>query len=256
MLSIGEVVSSGLLRSAFQPIVELRTEAVIGYEALVRGPDGSGFERPRDLFAIARAAGWLEELDAACRRAAVREAIGAGLHAPLALFVNVEPDVLDEAALDDLLALAERSPRAPRIVLEVSERDLAVRPGNVVATAARIRAHGFLVALDDVGAEPTALDWLRRLRPDIVKLDVALARRQPASVTTRITAAVRDFAQESGCVLLAEAVESLDDAATARALGVRLGQGWLYGRPAPGRCGRPHAPADLPIIPVRLGAAA
>ena len=81
----------------------------MAYEALARGPEGD-LERPDLMFAAARAAGVLAELDEACRRAAFRGAVHGGLATPLMLFVNVEPEVLDTAPLDDLLAIARDAP--------------------------------------------------------------------------------------------------------------------------------------------------
>jgi EAL domain-containing protein (putative c-di-GMP-specific phosphodiesterase class I) len=107
--AIDDVLRDGSVRSVFQPIVELDTGRVVAYEALARGPQGP-LERPDQLFAAAREAGRLAELDAACRKAALTGALAVGLAAPLTLFVNVEPEVLDRAPLEDLLAIAQGPP--------------------------------------------------------------------------------------------------------------------------------------------------
>ncbi|MBJ7452787.1 MAG: EAL domain-containing protein, partial [Blastococcus sp.] len=87
-------VLDGGVRSVFQPIVDLDSDCVVAYEALARGPEGP-LERPDAMFAAARAAGRLAELDEACRAAAFRGAVAHNLLAPTTVFVNVEPDVLD-----------------------------------------------------------------------------------------------------------------------------------------------------------------
>ena len=102
-IALTDALRPGAIRSVFQPIVDLDTGQVVAYEALARGPQGP-LERPDLLFAAARAAGRLADLDAACRTAAFRGAVDLGLLAPLTVFVNVEPEVLDCAPLDDLLA--------------------------------------------------------------------------------------------------------------------------------------------------------
>jgi EAL domain-containing protein (putative c-di-GMP-specific phosphodiesterase class I) len=107
--SIDAVLRDGAVRSVFQPIVELDSGRVVAYEALARGPEGP-LERPDALFTAARAAGRLAELDAACRAAALHGALEVGLRAPLTLFVNVEPEVLDRAPMEDLLAIASAAP--------------------------------------------------------------------------------------------------------------------------------------------------
>src|ERR687886_964309 len=157
--TIDDVLGDGSVRSVFQPIVELDTGRVVAYEALARGPQGP-LERPDHLFAAARAAGRLAELDQACRTAAFRGAVAAGLLAPLTVFVNVEPEVLDRAPLDDLLAIAEGAPGELRVVMEITERALATRPAELLRTVERVRELGWGLALDDVGAEAMSLAFM------------------------------------------------------------------------------------------------
>ena len=90
--TLDEVLEYGSLRSVFQPIVDLETAALYGFEALARGPEGSALERPDRLFTAARAEDRLAELDAVCQRTAVASADRQGIRSPLTLFVNVEPD--------------------------------------------------------------------------------------------------------------------------------------------------------------------
>jgi EAL domain-containing protein (putative c-di-GMP-specific phosphodiesterase class I) len=102
VLTVDQVLAAGAVTSVFQPILDLDSGRVVAYEALARGPQGP-LARPDALFAAARTEGRLAELDAACRVAAFRGAVEHGLLAPLTLFVNVEPEVLDSAPLHDLL---------------------------------------------------------------------------------------------------------------------------------------------------------
>src|SRR4051794_40500449 len=230
----------------FQPIVELDSGAVVAYEALARGPVGE-LERPDALFAAARTAGRLAELDAACRTAAFRGAVAAGLLAPLCLFVNVEPEVLDTAPLTELLAIAEEAPGHLRVVLEITERALAARPAELLRTVERVRSVGWGVAVDDVGVEAMSLAFLPLLRPDVVKLDLRLVQERPGPAIAEIMNAVNAYAERTGARVLAEGIETDAHLATARALGATLGQGWLFGRPGPGAvAGRPTGTLALP----------
>jgi EAL domain-containing protein (putative c-di-GMP-specific phosphodiesterase class I) len=242
-------LAPGGVRSVFQPIVELDTGRVVAYEALARGPEGP-LERPDLLFAAARDDGRLAELDEICRAAAFRGAVGQGLLAPLSVFVNVEPEVLDSAPLDDLLAIAERAPGNLRIVLEITERALAARPAELLQTVDRVRALGWAVAVDDVGADAMSLAFLPLLSPDVVKLDLRLVQDRPGPAVAEIMNAVNAHAERTGAVVLAEGIETEEQLATARALGATLGQGWLFGRPGPG------AAAGLPIGELALPGAA
>ena len=227
-------VVAGGVRSLFQPIVDLDSGTVVAYEALARGPRGSALERPDHLFAAARAAGLLAELDAACRVAAFRGAIEAGLLAPLTLFVNVEPEVLDRAPLEDLLAIAAGASGELRVVVEITERALAHRPAELLRTVDRVREIGWGVALDDVGAQALSLAFMPLLRPDVVKLDLSLVQGRPGPAVAQVMNAVNAYAESSGALVLAEGIEDERHLGVGRALGARLGQGWMFGRPGPG----------------------
>jgi hypothetical protein len=137
MTTIDDVLRNGAVRSLFQPIVELDTGRVVAYEALARGPQGP-LERPDHLFAAARAAGRLTELDAACRSAALTGALAAGLVTPLTLFVNVEPEVLDRTPMEELLA--NRAGRPGRAAS--GPGDHGARAGHPAGRAAAHRRAG------------------------------------------------------------------------------------------------------------------
>lgn len=228
-----QLIETGI-RSVFQPIVDLDSGLVVAYEALARGPRGTALERPDQLFAAARAEGLLAALDEACRVAAFRGAIEVGLLAPLTLFVNVEPEVLDSAPLDDLLALAERAPGQLHVVVEITERALAHRPAELLRMVDRVRELGWGVALDDVGADSMSLAFMPLLRPDVVKLDLRLVQERPGPAVAQIMNAVNAYAESTGARLLAEGVEDERHLKIARALGAELGQGWMFGRPQAG----------------------
>ena len=229
--TVATVIAAGGVRSVFQPIVDLSSGAVAAYEALARGPVGP-MESPLVLFQAARADGLLAELDAACRAAAFRGASELGLVAPLTVFVNVEPEVVDGAPLSELLAIADGAPGELRIVLEITERALTARPAELLRTVERVRELGWGVALDDVGAEPSSLAFMALLRPDVVKLDMALIQAAPTPQIAAVMNSVNAYAERSGALVLAEGIETDQHLDAALALGATLGQGWLFGRPS------------------------
>ena len=231
--AVRRVVRSGEVHSLFQPIVDLDSGWVVAYEALARGPEGA-LRSPDALFAAARAAGCLAELDAACRAAALRGAVQQGLLAPLTVFVNVEPEVLDDVPLAELARSIAEVPGDLRVVMEITERALAARPAELLRTVDRVREFGWAVALDDVGAESLSLAFMPLLRPDVVKLDLRLVQERPGPAIAEIMNAVNAYAESSGALVLAEGIEDAAHLQMARALGATLGQGWLFGRPGTG----------------------
>src|SRR6476660_9246881 len=118
---IDDVLAGGRVHSEFQPILDLDTGVVVAYEALARGPAGP-LRRPDHLFAAARVANRLCELDVLCRRSALRGAIDAGIDAPLTLFVNIEPEIVDVTQLEELLSIADATASRMHLVLEITER--------------------------------------------------------------------------------------------------------------------------------------
>ena len=225
------ILGQRLVSSVFQPIVDLDAGTIVAYEALVRGPAGA-LHWPDALFAAARSAGRLAELDELCRITAVETAITAGIFAPLTLFVNVEPEILDSARLAELIQLASEAPQDLQMVLELTERAISARPAELLATVSRLRAAGWRIALDDVGADDMSLAFMPLLRPDIVKLDLSLVQKRPGPAVAAIMNAVNAHADRTGAVLLAEGIQDVAHLEMARALGARLGQGWMFGRPS------------------------
>jgi EAL domain-containing protein (putative c-di-GMP-specific phosphodiesterase class I) len=215
----------------FQPIVDLTTGAVVGVEALARGPAGSPLERPDQLFAAARRAGQLGPVDLLCAERALECALEAADLPPL-LFVNAEPAVLHQPVSPRLLELL-LSGLPFRVVLEYTERALSTVPADLLRIAGMAHGMGNAIALDDVGAEPMSLAFLPIVQPDVIKLDMHLLRNPSAPATLEVCAAVADAARRTGAMIIAEGVETAADVAVARSLGAHWGQGWHFGRPAP-----------------------
>ena len=234
-----------LLVPAFQPIVELQSGDVVGYEALARWEaPGLG---PGTAFDAARAAGRLAELDWACRLAALRAALDADLGAGHSLFVNVEPETLGAPPPPAARAVLDEAARRLRVVVEFTERALTHRPADLLRVIDRVRGMGWGVALDDVGAAPESLALLPFVAPDVIKLDLSLVQRRPSVEQGHILAAVMAHAERTGASVLAEGVETGAHRDQAFALGATYGQGWYFGRPA--RLGTPGAASErVPFI--------
>ena len=225
------ILDEDLLRSVYQPIVDIDTEEIVAYEALARGPVGSPLERPDLLFATAREIDAVAELDWACRAAALSGALEAGLRQTL--FVNVEPSLLDAPIPPHVADLLARAGQELDVVLELTERALTDRPAEMLARVDALRSLGLAIALDDVGADRRSLALMPFVQPDVIKLDLRLVQENPSPAIAAIVHAVNAESERSGAVLLAEGIETFEQREIARALGARYGQGWLFGRPGP-----------------------
>jgi EAL domain-containing protein (putative c-di-GMP-specific phosphodiesterase class I) len=242
---IPAILTERAIHPVFQPVVDLATGELVGAEALARGPAGTPLEHPAALFAAATHAGLLAELDLLCSTRALELAHAAGTTPPL-IFVNAAAAALDRPLSPDLHT-TPHPPHPPlpfRVVLDLTERALGELPAALLTIAARVHGRGNAVALDDVGADPTSLAFLPLVEPDVVKLDMHLLRNPHAPATIETATAACAYAERTGAVVLAEGVETAEDARRALALGARWAQGWYFGRPGPlsALTGRPVHP--------------
>lgn len=215
--------AAGTMTMVFQPVVNLEDRQVVGYEALARFADG----RPPDQwFRDAASIGLGLELELAAVTLALDTAPHAGY-----LSLNVSPETLTADALFELLQ--ERN-RASSIVLEVTEHAVVEDYTDITAAVDRLRALGARLAVDDAGSGISSFQHVLRLRPDIVKLDRWMVDHLDTDLARQ--ALVRflvAFATEVDLELVAEGIERQDELRTCLLLGVRHGQGYALGRPAP-----------------------
>lgn len=222
------------LRIVYQPIVDLISERVIGYESLVRGPEGTPWESPDALFSTAASLGHIPELDWACMKHAVKGYSALGRTNPL--FVNITLDTLMATDSESLMHFGRLATYQPRflIVLEVSERGSVSGNRLAIERLALAKSRGMHLAVDDFGTGYSGLLAFTTLRPDYIKVDrsfVALLDGNPSA--RAVIRALVAMAGDSGCRLVAEGVETAVERAELMRLGVGLAQGYLLGRPGP-----------------------
>jgi EAL domain-containing protein (putative c-di-GMP-specific phosphodiesterase class I) len=215
------------LRPVFQPIVDLRDGAVVGYEALMRsGPEGGDLHGAEAMLEAARREDSVSALDRATRDVALQLACDRGLAAPFSLFLNADP-----ASLDDI------SPELPAtrftLLVEVTEEALIARPEAMLRALTRLRSAGWGIALDDVGGDSRSLALMSILYPDVIKLDLNLLAGRDRADVARVATAVGAEAERRHATVLAEHIDAENQLAAARAYGATLGQGYLLGAPAP-----------------------
>lgn len=252
LAAIADVVRQRLLRPVYQPIVDLATNAVIGYEGLIRPADGTPFDGPPDLFAAAEATGHHLELDLACLETIVAGA--AALPPPGFLCVNLSAPTVESAEFGTaaLLTILARHGLAPeRIVLELTEHRPLRDPEAVRAKVDAFRRHGFRFAADDLGAGNAGLRLLSQVRFDVLKVDLSLVQGSaPGAPSNAVIASVVGLAAQTDALVVAEGLEHADQLAHVRALGVAAGQGYLLGRPGPLPAFPP--PSGRGVVPMRI----
>ena len=223
--SLDRALSS--LWMAYQPIVRAKDSSVIAYEALMR-LDEPRLPHPGAVIDAAERVNRLPDVGRAVRD---HVTVGAqGADPAWLLFVNLHPqDLLDpKLYLDDSAFTA----LAPRVVLEITERVSLDSISQVHAKVAELRALGFQIALDDLGAGYAGLNSFTQLEPEFVKLDMSLVRGIHAHATKqKIVRSMVRLCQYMGKLIIAEGVETEFEREQLVELGCDLLQGYLFARP-------------------------
>jgi diguanylate cyclase len=231
--TIALLTTSGRLGTAYQPIVDLSSGIVIGFEGLIRPTPESGFADPSSLFAAAESVRRSVELDYVCIETLVSEARGLGPQQLLSL--NVSPRFLEAPNFspDWLLRLLTRFGIEPtRLILEMTEREDVEDMVSIQRSATALQRLGIRIAADDVGAGNAGLRLLSQFRFDIVKLDLTLVQDGTQRDSSRaILRSLRDLASRWGSYMIAEGLETVGQLRAVREIGVAAGQGYLLSRP-------------------------
>jgi len=223
----------GLLVPVFQPIVDLRTGRILGFEALIR-PDPRGpLPDTARLFAAAAAVGRTVELDRACIEAVLQAATAIGPDRLLTL--NISPRTLEGKDFDAawLLQGLYRAGISPgRVIIELTERDEIADLPRLRQTFQLMQQYGLRLAADDVGAGNAGLRLLSQVQFDIVKIDLSLVQDGVRRVGARtVLQSLRDLALSQHAHVVAEGVETKEQLRVIRELEIGAGQGFLLGRP-------------------------
>ncbi|WP_077048346.1 bifunctional diguanylate cyclase/phosphodiesterase [Pseudomonas sp. KK4] len=238
--ALSSILTQGDLHSLFQPIISLSERRILGYEALSRGPSNSPLHSPIALFAVARQAGRLSELEIACRQSACRRFNDQKL--PGLLFLNVSPESLLEAAHQPgrtLQLLQDFGIPPSQVVIELTEQT-PIDDFQLLQTALHhYRAMGFSIALDDLGAGYSSLRLWSELRPDYVKIDRHFIDGIHQDALKReFVGSILQIAKASRAQVIAEGIELPEELAVLTEMGVDLVQGYLLCRP------QEHPPRD------------
>jgi EAL domain-containing protein (putative c-di-GMP-specific phosphodiesterase class I) len=216
------------MRIVFQPVVGWQTHQVFAYEALLRSHEPS-LPTPEVLFEAAERAGRLPEMSRAIRTATVAAAESSDAQYT---FVNIHPrDLLDDELYDRRSALGRV---ASRVALEITERARLDEVRELPARIQSLRAMGFKIAVDDLGAGYSGLTSFARLEPEIVKIDMSLVRnieREP--MQSKLVASLASLCKDTNRLVVAEGVETMDERDALIACGCDLLQGYLFARPGP-----------------------
>lgn len=232
---IVQMILAESLYSVYQPIYQLQSKKVFGYEALIRGGEQSALFDPDDIFKNAFDFDLTFELDCLCRRIALRGVVGKMLEGKL--FLNCLPTAIKDPGFqgDALRRLLGAIPLRPSdVVLEISEQESISNFSLFREIRDRYSHLGFQIAVDDVGVGFSSLESIIELAPNYIKVDIALVRNIDTDRSRQeMLRTLNELAHKLGAEIIAEGIERPAELDTIKKIGIRYGQGFLLGRPAP-----------------------
>ena len=215
------------LRIAYQPIVRAADSAVFAYEALMR-VDEPMLPDPGAVLGAAERAGRIHDVGRAVRNAVASSA--QGVTDGWSFFVNLHPGELLDSSL--YASDAPFTRLAPRVVLEITERMSLDHIPDAKDRISQLRALGFRLALDDLGAGYAGLTSFTQLEPEFVKLDISLVRDVHENpIKRKIIRSMVHLCHDMGKQIVAEGVEAVAERDVLTELGCDLLQGHLFAKP-------------------------
>ncbi|ONQ24351.1 diguanylate cyclase, partial [Burkholderia cenocepacia] len=227
------LIADRALAAVFQPIVDLGSGTVVGYERLIRGPRGTDLEPPAALFAQAAREGETIALERAAALTCLDAFAALGCDGKL--FLNFSAGTILTLASERERTrqfLGRARVGAERIVIELTEQNAIPDVAHIGPAVASLRDAGIQFALDDYGTANASMNLWLRLHPDVVKIDrffIHDIARDPLKFEA--VKAMQHFAQASGAQLIAEGIENECDLIVVRDMGICCVQGFLLGRP-------------------------
>lgn len=218
-----------------QPIMDLRSGDIFGWEMLSRGPKNSPFYRPTELFEFAFQADLLAQMEFVVIKKAFKEIVEKPIREQV--FINITSETLIQPffyeQLVEYLSLFP-SIQPNQIVFEITERH-AIRDFRQMALIMKqYRELGFRFALDDAGAGYASLQSISELIPDMIKIDRSIIQNiDQGSVKQSLLKALMKFAEDINCAVIAEGIETEEEADILYQHSVTMAQGYYFAKPEP-----------------------
>ncbi|MBT0769304.1 EAL domain-containing protein [Kineosporia sp. J2-2] len=231
-------ITNGSVRTVGQPIVDLATGRLTGFESLARWTDEElGPISPEEFIPVAEQTGMVVALGEQLLSETLTEASRAGVFAAgLSVAVNASPIQLRVPGFVELMRhhLVRLAVPPGLVVVEITEAILVDEDDPAMAALAELRALGVELAIDDFGTGYSALGYLRRLPVQVLKIDKSLTQSLGTEPKTlAIVDGVVRMSHRLGIRVVMEGIEVEHEAGLCRSVGADRGQGWLYGRPTP-----------------------
>ncbi|MDD3626049.1 MAG: EAL domain-containing protein [bacterium] len=231
---LNKIITEKRIRTFYQPIIDLQTLEIFGYEALSRGPTDSIFQDPELLFEFARKVNMTTELERLCREKSIINSTS--IPNRYKLFINTEVQAIPdpefrEEKLGVLLESAGVDPK--NIVLEITERS-AIRNYEMFKNSLKfLRKMNFSIAIDDAGTGHASLQTITELAPDYIKFDMSLVKDIDKNLIKRnLLSTLTSFSKQINFIIIAEGIETKGEYQVLKDMGINFGQGFFFAKPS------------------------
>ena len=230
------------LEVSSQPIVNLVDGRIVSQEMLIRGPEGP-LRGPDNLFRFCQEKDILTAVDLHCLKNCA-EAARSGHQPSVRYHVNILPSTLLQTPVEELVRVLKVNEDYGHCVLEISEQQMLGNPEVLVPQVRGLQEAGIRIAIDDVGFGNSCLEGLLVLHPEVMKVDKRLVQGLSGSKAMQDTLSrLLKVAAVLEAEVVAEGIEEAGDYRLLLDMGVKLGQGYLFGKPQPVKMRRVQAPA-------------
>jgi len=227
------IIKNKTITTVFQPIFNVKSKTILGYEALTRGPQKTELHSPDKLFHYATQYNLLSELEILCRDRAITRFVE--LNLPGKLFLNISPLVLlskNHPQGETIKFVEQAGLSCDQIVIELSEKYPVPNDSMLSDALSKYRQFGFNVAIDDLGAGYSGLRLWSQLRPNIVKIDRYFVDNcHKDSFKRKFLKAIFDLAVSADAQVIAEGIENFEEFELLKSLGMVYAQGYYLAKP-------------------------
>lgn len=230
---MNKIISQKKIKLLAQPIIDVASKEIRAWEMLTRGPEGTSLESPLQLFSVARQTNMLYELEMIVLTKTLEQITLTGCTHDI--FINFTPITLGNSRfIRDLKTMMQsyKNILPSQITFEITERDSIEGIENFIYNIKVLRGMGIKIAVDDTGAGYASLNTISEIMPDVIKIDRSVIQNiDKSSVKESMLKGLLLVAKEAGSVVVAEGIESEEEASVLSRNKVELAQGYFYARP-------------------------
>lgn len=230
-----EILQKRKLTALFQPLLDLNSGELLGYEGLIRGPADSHLHSPVNLFGAAQQQDLSLQLEMLCRQIVLESFVR--LNLPGNLFLNVSPETLTHPSFKNgqtLEYMTQLGITPDRVIIEITENQPTYDFVAMRSALLHYRSMGFKIAIDDLGEGFSSLRLWSELRPEFIKIDMHFVQGVDTDpIKRQFLKSIQQIALSCGTDVIAEGVETEAELKVVKEIGIAVGQGYFIARPSP-----------------------